>query len=424
MPERIAITGMAVNTPLADSLDAFLAALYAGRSAITRWKSVATDRIYCKIGGDLGGYDAAAKRRSFEAGASAEAARKLKRLGPKLPWSTELAALVAIDAWNDAGLFASVPALSALFVAGHNFLSGYQLENAEQFREEPDYIAAAYGLHSLDSHQASAIASVLGLEGTIATVGAACASGNLALRQACHELRAGEAKAAIVACGPMHFGALDLHAMALLGAISYRSFNDAPERASRPFDRAREGFVPAHAAAAIVLEPHAAAKARGARIYATLASVAAGSDANAALDPSVAGQTSVIRRALDLAGVAPEAVDYVNAHATSTQDGDRSEALALKQVFGNALAKIKVNATKSMLGHGVWSAALVETVATVLQMRAGALHPTINLQHVDPVVDFDLCASGRVTHPVRTALKTAFGFGGINSASVIVREDA
>jgi 3-oxoacyl-(acyl-carrier-protein) synthase len=418
MPEPIAITGMAVNTTLGDTLDGFLAALLAGRSGVSRWRSLDTSKIYCQVGGDLGHYDKAKKRELLAAGSGRDAAARLRRLGTTLPWSTELAALVAIDAWVDSDLGAADDR-SALFVAGHNFLNGYQYANTVQFLDEPDYIASAYGLYNLDSHQVSTVASVLGIRGTIATVGAACASGNLALRQAMQELRSGDADRALVVGAPMDYSLLDLHAMAMLGAISFRSFNDEPERASRPFDVRREGFVPAHAAAAIVLEPLDRAKQRGARIYARLLSVAAGSDANAALDPSVEGQTSVIRRALAAAGITPDAIDYVNAHATSTLEGDRSEATALAQVFG-AQGRFKVNATKSMLGHAVWSSALVETVATVLQMNAGRLHPSINIDTLDPAVTLDVCRAA-TEWPTRIALKTSFGFGGINSASVIAR---
>ncbi len=421
MREPIAITGMAVNTPLADTLDGFLEALLLGRSAITAWTSLSTERIYCKIGGDLGGYDRERKQAGLSSTKAEPAAHRLRRLGRNLPWSTELASLSAIDAWNDAGLFGAKAPRAALFVAGHNYLSGYQFENTLQFQQEPDYIQAAYGLHSLDSHPASAIANVIGIEGTIATVGAACASGNLALRQAIQELRAGDAEVALVAGGPMHYSPLDLHAMAMLGAISYRSFNDAPVRASRPFDVRREGFVPAHGAAALVLEPLSRALRRGARVYARLLSVSAGSDANASMEPSTDGQAATITRALAEAGVAPGQIDYVNAHATSTPDGDRSEALALERVFGSALGRIKVNATKSMIGHTVWSSALVETVATVLQMGVGRLHPTINVETLDDSVRFDVCRDGPVEWPVRLELKTAFGFGGINSASVLGR---
>jgi 3-oxoacyl-(acyl-carrier-protein) synthase len=417
--EPVAITGMAVNTVLGDTLDGFFAALLAGRSGITRWRSLDTERIYSKIGGDLGGYDTGRKRDALAGGPAKDQTQCLRRLGSTLPWSTQLAALVAIDACAHAGLLGSLGARAALFVAGHNFLNRYHFTNAVQFLDEPDYIAAAYGLHSLDSHQASVIAQVIGIQGTIATVGAACASGNLALRQAMHELRSGEADVALVVGGPIDYSPLDLHAMAMLGAISFRSFNDAPAQASRPFDTKREGFVPAHAAAALVIERSADARARGATVHASLLSVAAGSDANAALDPSVQGQTAVIRRALAAAGVAPDAIDYVNAHATSTPDGDRSEAAALAEVFG-ARPRLMVNATKSMLGHAVWSSALVETVATVLQMNAGKLHPSINVETLDPAMTLDLCRE-TVEWPAKLALKTAFGFGGINSASVIAR---
>jgi 3-oxoacyl-(acyl-carrier-protein) synthase len=211
--------------------------------------------------------------------------------------------------------------------------------------------------------------------------------------------------------------------MALMGAITFESFNEEPSRASRPFDVKREGFVPAHGGAALVLEDMESALARGARIHAEVLGVEAGADGNHLPQPSEEGQSRVMKRLLERCGVEPSRVDYLNAHATSTPVGDLTELRSIKRVFGDHAKKLKINATKSMLGHTCWAAPVVETVAAVLQMNAGKLHPSINVDEIDPAVDLDVCAEGPVAHDVKILMKNSFGFGGINCVSLIARHD-
>ena len=206
--------------------------------------------------------------------------------------------------------------------------------------------------------------------------------------------------------------------MALMGAIAFQSFNGEPARASRPYDTRREGFVPAHGGATLVLEELEAARGRGARIYAEVLGCAANSDGNHLPQPSEDGQAWVIGQVLEEAGVRPADVDYVNAHATSTPLGDLTELRSIKRVFGDHAHRLRINAPKSMLGHCCWSAPTVETVAGLLQMRAGRLHRSINIDELDPEVDLDVCRDGPVDCDTRVMVKNSFGFGGINCVSV------
>jgi 3-oxoacyl-(acyl-carrier-protein) synthase len=216
----------------------------------------------------------------------------------------------------------------------------------------------------------------------------------------------------------LEFAPVDVHAMAIMGAITFQSFNDEPARASRPYDTKREGFVPAHGGATLVLEEYEAATRRGARIYAEVLACAASSDGNHLPQPSEDGQAQAMSRVLRDAGLAPSDVDYINAHATSTPLGDLTELKSIKRVFGDHAYKLTINAPKSMLGHCCWSAPTVETVAGLLQMRAGRLHQSINIDELDPAVDLDVCRDGPVDRRVRVMLKNSFGFGGINCVSL------
>jgi 3-oxoacyl-(acyl-carrier-protein) synthase len=414
---------MAINTPLGDTLDGFLAGLLAGRSAVSRWRALDTSGIYSKVGADLSEYDVAARLASLEGRAPADIYRRLRKLVAKSPWSTRLTMLLSLDGYLNAGLANADldPSRVAAIVAGHNINYNHQYENRLQFAEEPDYIDSMYSLNSLDTDHAGCISETLGVRGPIYTVGAACASANTALRCAVDEIRYHDMDVALVTGAVLDFSPIELHAMAIMGAITYQSFNDEPERASRPYDTRREGFVPAHGGGALVVESLTSALRRGARIYAEVVGVEANSDANHLPQPSEEGQARLMRKLLDRCGVKPEQIDYINAHATSTPLGDVTEIRSIKRVFGDHARRLKINATKSMLGHTCWAAPVVETIAAILQMNAGRLHPSINIDELDPEVDLDVCAGQAVAHEARYIMKNSFGFGGINCVSILKR---
>lgn len=420
MSKRIVVTGMSVNTAIGDTLDGFRDSLMAGRSALSNWKAFSTDRVYSKVGGDLSHYDVDAKLASLQARVPADVHKRLRKLVSRVAWTTKLSMLMAVDGWLDAGLFGADydPNRQAVLVAGHNLNALYQYNSRIQFEEEPDFIDGMTSLYSLDTDHAGCVSEVLQARGPIYTMGAACASGNVSLRSAIDEIRYHGVQTAMVVGAVLEFAPVDVHAMAIMGAITFQSFNDEPARASRPYDTRREGFVPAHGGATLVLEELEAARRRGARIYAEVLSCAANSDGNHLPQPHEDGQAYVMAQALEESGLKPSDVDYINAHATSTPLGDLTELRSIKRVFGDHARKLKINAPKSMLGHCCWSAPTVETVAGLLQMRAGRLHRSINIDELDPEVDLEVCREGPVDHTSRVMLKNSFGFGGINCVSL------
>ncbi len=421
MSDRVVITGMSVNTGLGDTLEGFRDALYAGRSAIRHWKAFSTDRVYSKIGGDLSDYDVDAKVASLEGSLPEAVHKRLRKLVGRAPWTTKLSMLLGASAWVDAGLASAElgPEAAAVVVSGHNLNALYQARTRETFEDEPDFIDGMTSLYSLDTDHAGSVSEVLQIRGPIYTVGGACASANIALRAAIDEVRHHGIDHALVVGAVLEFAPVDVHAMAVMGAISYQSFNDDPERASRPYDARREGFIPSHGGAALVVERLETALRRGARIHAEVLACAAGSDGNHLPQPSEDGQSRTMVRALREAGLRPEDIDYVNAHATSTPVGDLTELRSLRRVFGDHARRLRINAPKSMLGHTCWSAPAVETVAAVLQMNAGKLHRSINIDELDPEVDLDVCREGNVEARVRTVMKNSFGFGGIDCVSIL-----
>jgi 3-oxoacyl-(acyl-carrier-protein) synthase len=423
--DRIAITGMSINTPLGDTLEGFFEGLLAGRSAVSRWKNIDTSRIYSKIGADLSDYDIAAKVVSFEGRIPSDMFKRMRKLIQYVPWSTKLTILMTLDGLLDSRLAEAGYDMTrvAAIVAGHNINFNYHYEQRLQFAQEPDFMDGMLSLHGLDTDHAGCISELLAVRGPIYTVGAACATGNSALRSAMDEIRHHDAEAAIIAGAVVDFGPPDLHAMALMGAIAFQSFNDQPQAASRPWDTRREGFVPAHGGGVMVLEPLTSAVKRGAKIYAELVAVEANSDGSHLPQPSEEGQTRLMRRVLEKAKLKPEQIDYISAHATSTPLGDITEIRSIKNVFGEHAYKLKLNATKSLLGHTCWPAAIVESIAAILQMNAGKLHPSINIDELDPEVDLEICRGHVVETPVNYVMKNSFGFGGINCVSILKKFD-
>lgn len=419
--KRVVVTGMSINTPIGDRLDTFLENLLNGKSAITAWHSIDTDNIYGKVGGDLGDYDVDAKVKSLEGQIPASVMDALKRLSGKFPPLMSISTLVAVDAFLDSGYIDKIDPDNniATIVAGHNLNQKYTFDNHDIFTEEPDFIDGLFALKGLDTNHVGIVSEVLQLKGPGYTVGGACASGNVALRAAFDEIQLHDVPIAAVVGPILSFSPLDLHGMAIMGAIAYQSFNDTPELASRPYDIRREGFVPAHGAAVLIVEDLDHALQRGAKIYAEILGVESSTDGSHLPQPSREGQARLMKRLLKKCNVKPEEVDYISAHATSTPLGDLTEIQSIKDAFGDHAYKLKINAPKSMLGHTCWSAATVETVAAILQMNAGELHPSINIVDLDPAIDLDICRNTRTVHPVRIMVKNSFGFGGLNSISLL-----
>ena len=200
-------------------------------------------------------------------------------------------------------------------------------------------------------------------------------------------------------------------------------FNDAPERASRPFDRLRDGFVMGEGAAALIVESWAHAKKRKARVYAELAGYAATSEAYHMVIPQEDGQeiSTTMKIGLDSAGIGPDQVDYINAHATSTTIGDAVEIKAIRILFKNRADKIAVNATKSLIGHTLGAAGAIGAVATTLSIHTGQIHPTANYEEPDPACRLDGIRRAVQDRKVRYALLNAFGFGS-NNATVVFKK--
>ncbi|MEM7411005.1 MAG: beta-ketoacyl-[acyl-carrier-protein] synthase family protein [Myxococcota bacterium] len=428
---RVVITGMGVVTVLGQSLTEYSASLKAGRSGITHWKDM-DRRIYSKIGGDMGDFDVQDHLASYSQNVAPipeDLQKRAQKLLRATPLSGRITSMAALQAAMDAGLLPDrepgegiAPERFGHVMGGHNLTVKYYRDNVEVFEDEPEFLDPLFGVLCLDTDVLSVTSELLNLQGPSYTVGGACASGNLALLSGLQLVRSGAVEAVAVSGGASDCDPITLQGWTQIEALSFKSFNDEPERASRPFDVRREGFVPSEGSAVVILESYESARARGAHIWGELLGAASASDASRLPKPSQLGQVRVMQLALQDAGVDPDQIDYVNAHATSTPLGDAMEVMAIQEVLGARAKQIPVNATKSMLGHCLTAASLAELVALVLQMNEDYLHPTINLEEQDPELDLDFVANEARDHRFDIAISNAFGFGGLNSCVVVGRK--
>jgi 3-oxoacyl-[acyl-carrier-protein] synthase II len=260
-----------------------------------------------------------------------------------------------------------------------------------------------------------------GLKGPNYATVSACATGSHAIGDAYRIIQYGDADAMVCGGSEAPITPMGLGGFNSMKALSTR--NDAPEHASRPFDAGRDGFVMGEGAGTLVLEELEHARRRGAHIYAEVVGIGFTGDAHHITAPPDGGDGAVrsMRRALRDAGVAPEAVDYINVHGTSTPLGDISETLAIKTTFGEHAHKVSISSTKSMTGHLLGAAGAVEAVASILACVHDTIPPTINYEQPDPACDLQYTPNAAKHHPVRYALSNTFGFGGHN-ASILMKK--
>ncbi|MFC1607180.1 beta-ketoacyl-[acyl-carrier-protein] synthase family protein [Candidatus Latescibacterota bacterium] len=420
--KRIVITGMGINCPLGDNTEDYYYNLIQGKSGIGMIESFDVSRVRCKIGGDLGNYDFKEKLASLKEQIPEQVFKKMRKISKTAPFATKMTMLTAVDAYIDAGLFDEDVDRDRVctIIGGHNFNDKYITKNVKQFQEEPEYIDGLMGICVFDSDLAASIADSLQVYGPMYTVGGTCTSAGLALKSAISEIRYNDCDVAIVGGGCLDYSDVGYQALVLVNAVSYKSFNDTPEKASRAYDRDREGFVPSHGSGMLIVEDLEHAKKRGAKIHAEILAVESNNDGNHLANPSTEGQSKLMRRVLSKAGITASDVDYINAHATSTPMGDRIEIQSIKNVMGDHAKNVKVNATKSMVGHTGWTAHTVELIASILQMQNSTLHPSINIDNQDPEIDVDVCANKAVEdYPINYLMKNSFGFGGINCCTVL-----
>jgi 3-oxoacyl-[acyl-carrier-protein] synthase II len=408
---RVVITGMGAITPLGNDFETFWSNLKNGVSGIHTIETFDTSAYDCRIGGEVHGFDP-----------------KTVFKNPKDVRRTDRFAQLAMAAAKMAMADSAIEMASenpdrfgVLVSSGIGGLKTLEDQYTILLSKGPKRVSA-FTIPMLISNMASGLISMeFGLRGPNMCIVTACATSNNAIGESWRMIKFGDAdvflaggsEAAIIPIGLAGFGAMK--------ALSTR--NDEPERASRPWDRDRDGFVIGEGAGVVVVEELERAKKRNAKIYCELVGYGLSADAHHMTAPphDGGGAAKAMELALEHAQLSIDQVDYINAHATSTGLGDVAETRAIKTVFGGRAKSVSISSTKSMTGHLLGGAGAVEMAACALAIRDGVIPPTINLDHPDEECDLDFTAHTAREKKVSVALNNSFGFGGHN-ATLVVKE--
>ena len=406
---RVVITGMGVITPIGNDLDTFWQNLRNGVSGIGKITAMDASGFDCQIAGEV---------RNFEPKSvfnNPKDARRTDRY-------THLAMAAAKMAMQDSGVDlekVNRHRFGAIISSGIGGLKTLEDQHTILMTKGPSRVSA-FTIPMLISNMASGLISMeFGLQGPNFCIVTACATSNNAIGESWRMIKFGDADIFLAGGAEASIIPIGLAGFSAMKALSTR--NDEPKRASRPFDRDRDGFVMGEGAGVVVVEELEHAKARGAKIYCELTGYGLSADAHHMTAPPPDGEGAVraMRMALDHAKTTPDQVDYINAHATSTGLGDICETRAIKTVFGDYANKVSISATKSMTGHLLGGAGAIETAACALAIRDSVIPPTINLENPDPECDLDYTAKVAKQKKVHIAVNNSFGFGGHNATLVV-----
>ncbi len=406
---RVVITGMGVISPVGIGKEAYWESLVNGRSGIDTITMCDTEGCTTKIAGEV-------KNWNPEEYIDPKQVRRMSR-------ASQFAVGAAKQAVQDAELCFEEqnPRIGVLLGTGTSSFPDTEAAAQTLFTRGPMRISPFFAPISLANAPAGQVAMTFKAHGYNGTIVTACAAGTQAIGEAFEVIRRGEADVMLAGGTEAPICRLGLAAFCVMRVMSTR--NEEPQKASRPFDKNRDGFVPAEGAAILVLESLEHALQRGAKIYAEIVGYGATSDAYHMVmpEPDGTGAARAMRKALECAHLSPDQIDYINGHGTSTQLNDAAETLAIKAVFGEYAYKVPISSTKSMTGHLLGAAGAIEAVASVMTIYDKVIPPTINYETPDPACDLDYVPNEARRADVRTVMSNSFGFGGQN-AVLIFRE--
>jgi 3-oxoacyl-[acyl-carrier-protein] synthase II len=405
---RVVVTGLGAITPIGTGVQSFWNNLLGGKSGISTISLFDASDLATRIAGEVRNFDPLDYMDKMDV-------RKYDRF-------TQFALVASQEAVRDAGIrIDALDPYRAGVIIGSG-IGGLQtlLDQHDILRSRGPRRVSPFLIPAMIPNMASGVVSIKhGFRGPNMCTVSACASANHSIGEAQKYIQRGEAD--IMLCGGAEAPVVELGVAGFVSMKALSTRNDEPERASRPFDVDRDGFVIGEGAAVIILESEEHALKRGAKIYATLAGYGVSADAHhmAAPEPSGLGAKRCMENAIQDAGLSLTDIGYVNAHGTSTPPGDKSEVLALKNLFGEHIREVKISSNKSMIGHLLGAAGGAETLATVLTVNTGKVPPTINLDN--PEFDLDFVPHRSVDVTIGAAINNSFGFGGHNASLVVTR---
>lgn len=404
---RVVVTGLGVVSPIGNDVSSFWESVRAGKSGIGPITLVDASDLTTKIAGEVKNFDPSLRMEPKEA-------KKMDRF-------SQFAVYAALEAIEDSGLKEGDydPERTGVCLGTGQGGSRSIEESIERLVERgPTRVPPMTMVKVLANFGAANIAIYTGSTGPCQCIITACAAGTDALGTGMRWIREGYTDVVFAGGAEASIVRICLSSFGMIQALSTR--NDEPERASRPFDVDRDGFVMGEGAGVMVLEEYEHAAARGAKIYCELAGFGTTCDAHhlTAPDPEGRGVARAMKQAIADAGLAPEDIDFVSAHGTSTPMNDPIETKAIRHAFGEHADRLKVSSLKSMTGHCIGAAGAIESIAVVKGIQEGFVHATINLDNPDPGCDLDYVPHVGIEMPVRAAVKNSIGFGGQNAVLV------
>ena len=405
---RVVVTGIGAITPIGNDVPTFWQNLLAGKSGVAPISAFDVTDLEVQIAAEVKGFD--------------PTQRLDIKLAKRADRFTQFALWAADEAVRDARIDFDKEDRDRIGIITGSDMGGIQTwenQHAQFLQKGPRRVSPLLIPMMIPDMACGQIAITYNLRGPNFDTTSACASGAHATGVSFRHITHGDADVMITGGAEAAITKFTVAAFNNMGALSRH--NSEPEKASRPFDKSRDGFVIAEGCGIYVLEELEHAQRRGAHIYCELVGYGATADAHhiTAPDPEAKGASAVMLQAINEAGLKPEDIDYVNAHGTSTPLNDAAEVQAMKMVFGDHVKKLKVNSTKSMIGHGLGAAGAMEFVAMALQLQNQKLHPTINHEVPDDGVEIDFVKGKAQDYSFRTALSNSFGFGGHNACLLV-----
>ena len=409
---RVVVTGMGMLTPLGADMETSWQGLTAGESGIRPITSFDATDFSVRFGGAVPEFDIAEYLNPKEA--------------RRMDGFIQFGLVTGIQAMQDSGLEVTDENRHRIGVAVGSGIGGiatietcHDVVNTRGPRKVTPFFVPGCIINMVAGH----LSIMYGLQGPNIAITTACTTGTHNIGFAARMIASGDVDAVLAGGAEKSTCPTTMAGFAAMKALSTR--NDAPELASRPWDRDRDGFVLSDGSAVLVLEEYEHARARGANIYCELAGFGMSADASHMTSPAENGEgaSRSMQNALNDAGLDSTEIDYVNAHGTSTPLGDVAETMALKTTFGDHASQLMVSSTKSMIGHALGAAGSVEAVITALAVRDQVAPPTINLDNPDEGCDLDYVADGARQAPIRAALSNSFGFGGTNGTLIFKKLD-
>lgn len=411
--KHVEITGMGIFSSIGQGILDFQHALAQGRAHFTKHEQ--TIMSYLE---PFNLKEALQHNCFFSEKQIIDAIKMSRKSGKSIP----SAIMACTEAWKHAKLdeIGVTPERISCIIAGNNTTTQLQQSAYTTYSDEPLYLSPTYALQFMDTYQLGVISELFNIQGEGLTVGGASASGNLALIEGARMILSGCTDICVIIGSLAELSPVEIQGFINVGAMGGKKLAEQPEQACRPFDIDHEGFIYGQTSACIILESVASAKQRKIKPLASIKGFSSKLTPTHLTEPSEITECKVMQAAIEHAGYKTKDIQYINTHGSSSPLGDVTEVIAIKSLFGTVCNQVWLNATKSITGHCLWSAGIVETIATIIQMQHGFLHPNLNLDHP---IDTDCHFVGKksVSAEINLALTNSFGFSGIHSSILLAQ---